>query len=253
MKKIFKMKISIITATFNSELFIIDAISSVEKQSYSLIEHLIIDGASKDETIQLIKQSPNRVFNFISEPDKGIYDALNKGIKLATGDVIGVLHSDDEFYDLDVIKKVMNIFQTSTADIVYGDLVYVNKKKIKNKIRYWTNKPFKFLMLNFGWMPPHPSTFVKKEVFEKHGVYDTSLKIAADYDFLLRIFKDPDLQKVYLPSILIRMRSGGASNKNLKNIFLKMKEDYLVLKRNKLWGLFTLFFKNIRKLSQFIK
>ena len=108
-------------------------------------------------------------------------------------------------------------------------------------------------MLNFGWMPPHPATFVKKEVFEKHGVYDASLKIAADYDFLLRIFKDPDLQKVHLPSILIRMRLGGASNNNLKNIFLKMKEDYLVLKRNKLWGLVTLFFKNIRKLSQFIK
>ena len=247
------MKISIITATFNSAASIIDAISSVEKQSYNLIEHIIIDGASKDETIQLIKQMPNRVFKLISEPDKGIYDALNKGIKLATGDVIGVLHSDDEFYELDVLEKVMNIFQTTTADIVYGDLVYVDKKKSKKIIRYWTNKPFKFLMLNFGWMPPHPATFVKKEVFEKHGVYDASLKIAADYDFLLRIFKDPDLQKVHLPSILIRMRLGGASNKNLKNIFLKMKEDYLVLKRNKLGGLFALFFKNIRKLSQFIK
>ena len=247
------MKISIITATFNSAASIIDAISSVEKQSYNLIEHIIIDGASKDETIQLIKQMPNRVFKLISEPDKGIYDALNKGIKLATGDVIGVLHSDDEFYELDVLEKVMNIFQTTTADIVYGDLVYVDKKKSNKIIRYWTNKPFKFLMLNFGWMPPHPATFVKKEVFEKHGVYDASLKIAADYDFLLRIFKDPDLQKVHLPSILIRMRLGGASNKNLKNIFLKMKEDYLVLKRNKLGGLFALFFKNIRKLSQFIK
>jgi glycosyltransferase len=247
------MKISIITATFNSAASIIDAISSVEKQSYNLIEHIIIDGASKDETIQLIKQMPNRVSKLISEPDKGIYDALNKGIKLVTGDVIGVLHSDDEFHEPDVLEKVMNIFQTTNADIVYGDLVYVEKKKSKKIIRYWTNKSFKFLMLNFGWMPPHTAKFFKKEVFEKHGVYDASLKIAADYDFLLRIFKDPDLQKVHLPSILIRMRLGGASNNNLKNIFLKMKEDYLVLKRNKLWGLVTLFFKNIRKLSQFIK
>ena len=246
------MKISIITATFNSAVSINDAISSVENQSYNLIEHIIVDGASKDETIQLIKNIQNRVSKLISEPDKGIYDALNKGIKLATGDVIGVLHSDDEFYELDVLENVMNIFQTTTADIVYGDLVYVDKKDSNRIIRYWTNKPYKSLMLNFGWMPPHPSTFVRKEVYEKHGVYDATFKISSDYDFLLRIFKDPDLQKVYLPSILIRMRLGGASNKNLKNIFLKMKEDYFVLKRNKLCGFFTLFLKNIRKYSQFI-
>ena len=244
------MKISIITATYNSYPAIIDCIKSVARQSLKP-EHILIDGGSKDMTLGTIKNS-NSVSKHISEPDKGIYDALNKGIKLATGDIIGFLHSDDLLASNDIFEKISETFEETKADVVYGDLVYVDKEDTEKVIRYWKSKSFKAGLLKRGWMPAHPTVFAKKEVYEKLGLFDLSFKIAADYDLMLRIFQDQGLKFIYLPEVITRMRIGGASNKSIKNIIKKSTEDYRAIKKNGLpLSAWTLALKNLSKLPQF--
>ena len=246
------MKISLITATYNSYPSIKDCINSIANQTIKP-EHLIIDGGSKDLTLGTIKTSKS-ISKYISEPDKGIYDALNKGIQMASGDIIGVLHSDDLLASAAVLKKITQTFEETGTDILYGDLVYVDKKDTSKVIRYWKSQPFKPELLKRGWMPAHPTVFAKREVYEKHGLFDLNFKIAADYDLMLRIFKDESLKKVYLPEIITRMRIGGASNKSLKNIIRKSTEDYRAMKKNGLpFPLWTLLCKNLSKLPQFLK
>ncbi len=210
------MNFSIITATYNSYPAIKDCIESVALQTVRH-EHIIIDGLSKDETITTVKSSPS-VSQYISEPDKGIYDALNKGLRLAQGEIIGLLHSDDLLADATTLEKINQAFEETGADVVYGDLVYVDKKDTNKVIRYWKSQPFQPSLLKQGWMPAHPTVFAKREVYARHGQFDLSFDIAADYDLMLRIFQDKTLKFAYLPEIITRMRVGGASNKNLKNI-----------------------------------
>ncbi len=247
------MKISIITAVCNNHTEIKNAIGSVLSQTYPGIEYIIVDGASTDGTKGIIESYGNKVSKYIYEKDNGIYDALNKGISIATGDVIGILHSDDIFENKDVISQVAQTFEKYDADGVYGDLIYVSKDSPEKIIRFWKSAPFKISMIEKGWMPPHTTLFLKRNLFEKFGNYNTRFKIAADYDFMLRILNKPELKFIYLPQVITRMRVGGASNRNLKNILQKSREDLLALRVNKIGSLWTLFLKNFSKLKQFFQ
>ena len=190
----------------------------------------------------------------VSEPDEGIYDALNKGIKLATGDVIGLLHSDDIYFDENVLAKVALLFEEKNVGSVYGDLVYVDKKDTTKVFRYWKAGEFNENKLRKGWMPPHPSFFIRKEIYDRYGLYDTDFKIAADYDLILRFLGKHKISTLYLPEVLVKMRWGGKSNKSLGNIIQKSYEDYRALKKNTFNNpLLILFKKNLSKLPQLFK
>ena len=247
------MKISIITATYNSSKNIRSAISSLGEQDFSNIEWIVIDGASKDNTVENIKKYYSQPLQILSEKDKGIYDALNKGISLATGDVIGFLHSDDLLASNDILKKIAEIFHQKDVDGVYGNLQYVTKEDTSNIIRHWKSQDFRPSLLKKGWMPAHPTLFLKKEVYEKHGLFNLEYKIAADYDLILKVFSDRSLKFHYLPEVITKMRVGGASNRSIKNILQKSSEDFKALKKNKIKNpAKVLALKNLRKLSQFI-
>ncbi|TDH23318.1 glycosyltransferase [Segetibacter sp. 3557_3] len=245
------MKISIITATYNSQATIGDTIRSVNSQTYKNIEHIIIDGASTDNTLNIVKelhQGP-----VVSERDKGIYDAMNKGIAIATGDVIGIINSDDFLANDEVIENVVKTFQSEICDVVYGDLVYVDPVDTDKVLRRWIAGkyvPSQFLQ---GWMPPHPTVFVKKKLYSKYGHFNLELKSSADYELLLRLLFVNKAKVKYLPGVLVRMRSGGQSNRSFQNRLTAHKEDYLAWKINGLspkW--YTLMMKPVRKIKQFI-
>jgi len=244
------MKVSIITATYNSSSTISRCISSIYEQTCQDIEHIIIDGSSTDNTLEIIQKTPNRVTLIISEPDKGIYDALNKGIQQATGEIIGFLHSDDCFYSSETLKHITNAF-TEDVDVIYGDLIFVDKKDSNKIVRYWKSKPFEPKLLKQGWMPPHPTLFMRHEVYEKHGLFDATLQCAADYDYILRVFQDSTLKTEYLPEIITQMQIGGMSTTGFKSLINKKKEDYWVLKSNRIpHPLWVLLLKNLLKMPQ---
>jgi len=248
------MKISIITATYNSADHIKSCLASVQNQSYQNIEHIIIDGASTDKTLEIIKDTPNRVVKIISEPDNGIYDALNKGIKQATGDIVCFLHADDLFASEKTLQKVFLHFKLSSTDVAYGDLEIIKKSNEDKLFRCWKSKAFHPEMLQYGWMPPHPALFIKKSLYNKIGGFDTSYKISGDYDFILRLFQQPGISANYIPEVLVRMQHGGASSKNLKNIIQKSREDLKALRENEIkYPYLTLAAKNLRKIPQFLK
>jgi glycosyltransferase len=245
-----KPKFSIITVVFNNKDNIEDAILSVLGQDYENIEYIVVDGASSDGTLRIIEKYKDRIDKFISESDKGIYDALNKGIDIATGDIIGFLHSDDVYNDSDVFSQVELNFSDG-VDLVYGDLEYVSKSNLNRVIRFWHAKKFSLSGLKNGWMPPHTTVFSKRNVYSNYGVFDCNYLISADYDWLVRVLISTDIKLSYVPEILVKMRIGGESNQNLKKIFFKMKEDYLIIKKYKIGGLKTLMLKNFRKVDQF--
>lgn len=245
------MKVSIITATYNSLNNLPFVLKSVRQQHYVDIEWIVVDGKSNDGTDVYLKDKD--INKYICEPDNGIYDALNKGLNIATGEVIGFLHSDDFLDNSKTLSNIMAVFKNENVDGVYGDLKYVDSENPSKVIRYWKSKPYHPNNLNRGWMPAHPTLFLKKEVYDKHGLFDLSYKIAADYDFMLRVLKDSTLKFYYLPEVITHMRLGGASNKNLSSIIQKSKEDYRVIKKHHLNGLLTLFSKNVLKLNQFFK
>tara|TARA_B110000879_G_scaffold208520_1_gene294269 strand:+ start:876 stop:1622 length:747 start_codon:yes stop_codon:yes gene_type:complete len=247
------LKVSIITATYNSAKYIASSLNSIFNQDYKDIECIIIDGDSKDQTKSIIKtyQRKNLNITLVSEADNGIYDALNKGIKLATGDLIGFVHSDDNLASPHIISELVLAIKEKQAFGVYGDLQYVSQLDTSKLIRDWKSCVFSKSLLKKGWMPPHPTLFLKKEVYQKHGNFNQNYKISADYDFMLRVLKDKTLRFVYLPKVIIKMRVGGASNKNLKNIIQKTKEDYKAITSNKIGNWVTLFLKNYSKFKQF--
>jgi glycosyltransferase len=230
---------------------IIDAINSIKSQTYSNIEYILIDGCSTDGTTEIIASNLFDSCVFICEKDNGLYYALNKGFQLSTGEVIGILHSDDFFASDSIIEDVMNIFKDESIDCVYGDLIYVSPANNKKIIRKWVSGIFTYSNLRRGWMPPHPTVFLRKSVINKYGIYNTEYTISADYDFIIRCFRNNDFISKYLPKILVVMRNGGKSNKSLLNILIKIQEDYSIIKRNKL-GISTLIYKNISKLRQFV-
>jgi len=247
------MKVSIITATNNSEKTIEDCIKSLISQVYVNVEFIIIDNNSTDSTLAIIEkyQLKNKSIKLISESDNGIYDALNKGVSHASGEIIGFLHSDDLYFDCYSILDVVGFFNDNKYDGVYGDLQYVNKENTDKVIRLWKSSVFHSKLLKMGWMPAHPTLFLKKQVYQKHGEFQTSYKISADYDFTLRILKDTTLKFGYMPKCITKMRVGGASNRSIKNIIQKTREDYKVVSSNNVGGWFSIVLKNISKIKQF--
>lgn len=246
------MKVSIITVTFNSEATIKDTLLSVKGQSYKDIEHIIIDGASVDNTINVLKQN-GHTGPLLSEPDKGIYDAMNKGIKMATGDIIGILNSDDFYPDNGVIEKVVNSFASGDCDGVYGDLMYVDAQFVNKILRKWIAGIYNRKLFYKGWMPPHPTFFVRKEIYEKYGYFNLNFKTSSDYELLLRFMFLNNIKVKYIPNVLVHMRTGGHSNKSIKNRLAAHKEDYMAWKSNGLspkW--YTLAMKPLRKVKQYV-
>lgn len=246
------MKISVITAVYNRADSIAQAVQSVQAQSWHNVEHVVIDGASTDGTMQALQACVNAQTVWVSEPDKGIYDALNKGLARATGDVLGFMHSDDFYADNDVLQSVATAFANPAVDAVYGDLDYVAKADTARIIRRWRSGEYSAAKLAHGWMPPHPTLYVRRNVFERWGGFNTSFRIAADYDCILRYFGQGKIAPAYIPRVLVKMRLGGESNRSLARIWLKTQEDYTALRRNGVGGMGALAWKNLSKLGQFV-
>lgn len=245
------IKISVVTAVFNNKQTIGQAIDSVLSQSYPVVESIVIDGASTDGTLAVLETYRPRLSVLISERDQGIYDALNKGLKHATGDVVGFLHADDVFENSEVITKIAAAFLDPTVDAVYGDLVYVRHSDVAQVIRYWQAGQYDAASLSRGWMPPHPTFYVRRSAYERLGGFNTRYRIAADYDTILRFLAVGKIGVAYIPEVLVRMRTGGISNRSLKTIIRKTWEDFEVVRYNKVGGVMTILKKNFSKISQF--
>lgn len=246
------MKISVITATYNSEKTLKDTIDSVLSQSHKNVEYIIIDGGSVDGTMGIVRAYGSSISKVISEPDKGIYDAMNKGIKLATGDIVGILNSDDLYNNEHVLSEVVNAFESNNADAVYGDLVYVDKRNTNKIIRYWKSNQYKPGDFFKGWHPPHPAFFVKKEIYQKHGVFDCSLDVSADFELMLRFIEKHKITTSYIQSVLVKMRVGGESNRCLKNSLQGNINCIKAFKKNGFKiGVFYPFVRLLPKISQF--
>ncbi len=247
------LKVSIITICRNSEKTIDETIQSVLGQLYDNIEYIIIDGASTDNTITKINKYSNRIHYFISEPDKSLYDALNKGIKAATGDIIGILHSDDVFNDNNVINDIVSIFNENVnIDLVYGDALFVNYDH--KPIRFYSSSSFKPIMFYFGFQPAHTATFIKNEAHRKYGLYDENYKIAGDFDLLLRFILKYKLQYRYFNRTVVKMRIGGRSTSGIQSVLILNKEIKKSLTINNLFSNYLLIYiKYIFKIWSFIK
>lgn len=248
-------KISIITSVYNGEAHLERAIQSVLAQTYSNVEYVIVDGGSKDGTMGIIERYRGRIHKIVSERDKGIYDALNKGVGLATGDIIGFLHADDTLAHSKVLESIGQKFANENIHGLYSDLNYIRflPDQTPQIIRYWKSCEYHPRLLAEGWMPPHPTLYLKKSVYDQVGGFDLNYPIAADYDFILRTFKTPGFQFAYLPEVTVRMLVGGVSNRNLKKIYEKSSQDYAILKKQGFSPLFTLLRKNLSKVKQFIE
>jgi len=248
------MKISVITATYNSAATVAECLDSIASQDWPEVEHIVIDGGSTDGTLDVLEQRRGRIARLVSEPDEGIYDALNKGIVLATGDVVGFLHADDVLADGSVLSRIAEGFRDESIGGVYGDLQYVRNDASASVLRHWTAGSFAPDRLRWGWMPPHPTLYVRREWYERVGRFDTRYRIAADYLCMLRLLSHPEFKVVYLPEVLVRMRVGGASNRSLRNIVRKSREDLRALRETgvgALGGYGALAWKNVSKLNQF--
>ena len=219
-----ELKISIITVCYNSAATITDTIESVLTQTYPNIEYIIIDGASRDGTLDIIHSYRNKIHKIISEPDHGIYDAMNKGIMCSTGDVIGFINADDFYPASDIIEQVIQKFTQSMVDAVYGDLCYVKSSDPKMVVRYWRSSLFHSGSFGLGWCPPHPTFFVRRYIYEKYGLFDLNITIAADIELMMRFLEIYNISSYYLPIILVKMRLGGTTNRSLRNIIRQNKE-----------------------------
>ena len=239
------MKISLVTVTFNSAQTLRYTIQSVLFQSYSDIEYIIVDGRSKDDTLDLIKEYEPQ-FNgrmcWISENDNGIYDAMNKGIRMATGDIVGIINSDDFYHRRDTIMRVSEAFKNSDVQAVYGDVRFVNPQNLDKTVRYYSSKRFTPEMFRFGFMPAHPTFFTYRKYFEEFGYYKTDYKIAADYELLIRFLYVHQLKSKYLPFDFMKMRTGGTSTASIKSNILLNKEIVRACKENGIWTCMPLLF-----------
>jgi glycosyltransferase involved in cell wall biosynthesis len=238
-----EMKVSIITVVWNNKDTIKDTIDSVLAQTYENIEYLIIDGASTDGTVKIVRSYGAKINEFVSERDQGLYDAMNKGIALATGDIIGMLNSDDFYINRFVIERVVNEFKDKKVDSVYADLVYVEPKNLNKTVRYYDSSKFNPSKFSYGWMPAHPTFFVKRKAYEKYGVFRTDLKIAADFDILVRFLYVHKISYSYIKEALVKMRTGGVST-SFNSIWINNIETLRVCKGN---GIKTNIFKILSK------
>jgi glycosyltransferase len=246
-------QVSVITATRNCADTIGDCLASVAGQSHGAREHIVVDGASTDGTVAALERHRRALSYFVSEPDTGIYDALNKGVAQARGDVMGFLHADDVYADNGTLARIAAAFSDPRVDAVFGDLVYVTRDHTARVVRYWRAGEYDSKQLKFGWMPPHPTLYVRRRVYQEIGSFNTTFRIAADYDFMLRLLKSMRGRAVYIPEVLVRMRVGGASNRSIGSILKKSAEDYRALKANGVGGAGALALKNLSKISQFLK
>ncbi len=246
------LKVSIITIVYNNRATMEDCVKNVLSQSYNRIEYIVVDGGSNDGTMDIIQTYQDRISQWISEPDQGIYDAMNKGIRMATGQVIGFLHSSDVYAHPRVIEEVARVFKNSNVSSVYGDLQYVDKEDLNRVIRYWKSSTYRQGKFRQGWMPPHPTFFVKKDIYEQYGYFNPYFRIAGDYELMLRFLERYRISAAYIPEVLVKMRWGGISNGGIKNILLKTYEDYCAWGMNDLnGGVHTILFKNLSKIPQF--
>jgi glycosyltransferase involved in cell wall biosynthesis len=246
------MKVSIITVTFNSEKFLADCINSVARQNYKNIEHIIIDGKSTDGTLKIIKQHSKHISYWRSETDKGMYDAINKGLKMATGDIIGILNSDDMFASADSVRSIVDCFETTNTDSVYGNLVYVDASNAQKVIRYWKGIAYKRSRFRYGWMPAHPTFYMRRELLEKYGFYENHYFTAADYEFMARYLFLHKVSSQYIDAMLVKMRCGGISNITLKSRIRANRRDFLAMKKNKIPFSFAVsILKPLIKIPQF--
>ncbi len=247
------MKVTVITVCYNSVTTIKDTLESVAMQTHTDIEHLVIDGASKDGTLEIVRSHANPQIRLISEPDKGIYEAMNKGLTLASGEIVGFLNSDDFYADDSVLEKVASAFQDPTTDACYADLVYVTEDNCR-VVRYWRSKPFTKGDFAKGWCPAHPTFYVRKSVIQRLGLFDQSYKLAADVEFMMRYLERGQVRAAYIPHVLVRMHLGGASNQSWKNILHQNKEIFTALRKNgvpfsRLWFAVN---KVVSRLNQFV-
>lgn len=248
------MKVSIITVTFNSAKYLTDCIDSVRSQDHPDIEHIIIDGMSTDGTAGIIRRNESFISAWISEPDRGMYDAINKGIDLATGDIIGILNSDDMFASADVISQIVKCFKETGTDSVYGDLVYVHPENTSKVFRYWKGLPYNRARFKTGWMPAHPTFYIKRSLIEEHGTYENHYFTAADYEFMARYLYLLKVSSFYLPKMIVKMRNGGISNGNIYHRLRANRRDYLAMKRNNIpFPFIVSILKPLSKLPQYSK
>lgn len=248
------MKVSIITAVYNNAETVADAVESVRSQTHNNIEHIVIDGGSDDGTLQVLEQYQSDLAELVSEPDDGIYDAMNKGIARAGGEIVGLLNADDYYRHDRVIERVVSEFQKQQADAVYGDLQYVDPGDGK-VLRHWEAGSFDPSKFERGWMPPHPTFFVRRKAYDRHGTFREDLNIAADYELVLRLLYRHGLQAAYIPEVLVQMRAGGASNNGLRSRFTTFWQDYKAWRMNGLgiWsGLRAQVLKRLGKVGQFV-
>jgi len=226
------MKISLITSTFNSAATVQATFDSVRSQCLEDFEYIVVDGGSKDSTLSIIEQNLDIIDHYVSERDYGIYDALNKGIMLATGDIVGFIHSDDLLASPQVLQRISDAFNGSDTDAVYADLLYVDRINSEKIIRHWKSQPYKQNLFFRGWMPAHPTFYLKKSLYLKNGLYDTSFRISADYELMLRMLFKHNIEATYVPEVLVKMRVGGESNLSLKNRWRANQEDARAWKKN---------------------
>lgn len=247
------MKVSIITVVLNNKDTIEDCMLSVFNQSYPDIEYIVIDGGSIDGTTDIIKKYESKIAKWVSEPDRGIYDAMNKGIKLASGDIIGILNSDDFYAHGKVIERVVSVIERNQADSCYGDLIYVDRYNPDKVIRYWKSKPFNKNLFKKGWMPPHPTFFCRKSLYEKYGLFKEEMRIAADYEMMLRLLYKFECSTVYIPEVLVKMRGGGNSRPSFYNTMKANRECYRAWRINGLDTSILIYaLKPLSKINQYL-
>lgn len=248
------MKVTLITATYNSQKHLEDCILSVISQRYHDIEHIIIDGKSKDNTIAIIKKYEKHIDKWVSETDRGMYDAINKGMEMATGDIIGILNSDDMLASEDVIDVIVETFKEKKVDSIYGDLEYVDPTETDKIYRIWKGKPYRRSLFKTGWMPAHPTFYFKRDLLQKYGGYETHYFSAADYEFMARYLYKFKISAWYIPKLIVKMRRGGQSNSNIRMRLRANRRDYLAMKRNNIpFAFIVSILKPLSKLHQYYR
>ena len=247
------MRVTIITVCYNRKATIEQSIKSVLNQDYPYIEYIVVDGNSSDGTKDVIASYSDKINQYVSEPDKGMYDAINKGLGMATGDIVGLLHSDDVFYDTTVISKIVEVFKNNPkTDAIYGDGIYVTNDEEQRIVRNRIGGEYEYKKLKVGWLPLHPTVYIKKSIIDKYGNYDLNFKIASDTEFLLRYLFKHKISMTYLNSYIVKMRMGGLST-NYKRAFEVLKEDYNIYKFHQISGIGVVFQKKILALMQYMK
>jgi len=248
------MKISIITVCYNSARTIAHTLRSVREQTYGNVEHIVVDGGSTDETLKIVAAEGAHVAKLVSERDNGIYDAMNKGIRLATGGVIGFLNSDDVFAHADVVSRIAQAMANPLIDSCYGDLVYVSSEDMSKVIRYWKSREYRPGLFGKGWVPAHPTFYARRELYQEHGGFDLDMRLAADFDMLLRLFEAHRITSAYIPEVLVKMRLGGATNVSFGNVLRQNREIARAFRKYGLdVGIRPFAYKLMSRVAQFVR